>query len=613
MHLRFPELRGGPQQGLNDAGVENFQGAVDSYLVRECGQNTGDAPREGVATTRLEFDRFQMPAAEIPGFSELRATLVACLEKWGHKDKEREFFETALAAANAGQVTVLKISDYGTTGLTGGDTEERGRWFALVKSQGVSNKGDTAGGSFGIGKSSPFAASRFRTVFYGTRTPSGEVAFQGVSRLVTHKGEAGKLTQGVGFIGTYDADGDGEGEPVFRAIRNANEIPLRFRRDEPGTDIWVLAYRSGDEWEEELTKAILKDFWPAIHLGKIEFRVGGQRIRRDNVGALIQRFAATEDFEVDAFYRAATAQPIRARLREVGDCELYLATAQEELPRRVCMARQSGMRIYDYPPRACRVPFVGLFICTDPDGNALLRQLEPPKHDAWDWKRVEGTRGKRALDQIKAWIRDEVKKLNPYFTGDSFNEADLARYLPDSVPDDLTDVPAQESGSAREEQLEPRNEAPAPPVPAMLARPARDSSGASEDAGEGADGQGGVPPHAAGTEADRRTTPAGGRGGAARPPRVHSRSVREGPGRYRLILRSEEMVEGAILLKAVGEDGATDDLQPVRVSSQEAGSDGLAILGNRVTGVRLAPGQPLSVVVEVSETARRALSVVVAP
>jgi hypothetical protein len=40
MNLKFPELRGGLVQGLNDAGVENFQGAINAYVSTECGQNT---------------------------------------------------------------------------------------------------------------------------------------------------------------------------------------------------------------------------------------------------------------------------------------------------------------------------------------------------------------------------------------------------------------------------------------------------------------------------------------------------------------------------------------------------------------------------------------------
>ena len=34
MNLFFPKLGGGPVQGLNDAGVENFEGDVDMYLAR---------------------------------------------------------------------------------------------------------------------------------------------------------------------------------------------------------------------------------------------------------------------------------------------------------------------------------------------------------------------------------------------------------------------------------------------------------------------------------------------------------------------------------------------------------------------------------------------------
>lgn len=175
--LRFPELRGGPVQGLNDAGVENFLGAIDTYVSRECGQNTGDAKRDDVACASLEFDRLDLPGNAIPGFEQLREALRSCMKRWGSKKKEAQFFQQALDIADGKSIPVLRISDFGTTGLTG--TDEEGRWFALVKSQGVSEKGEGAGGSFGIGKSSPFAASRFRTVFYGTRTKRRAWRFKG--------------------------------------------------------------------------------------------------------------------------------------------------------------------------------------------------------------------------------------------------------------------------------------------------------------------------------------------------------------------------------------------------------------------------------------------------
>ena len=314
MNLKFPELGGGTIQGLNDAGVENFQGAIDVYVSRECGQNTGDAPRQGIETVHLVFEKITMRATDIPAFNELRMTLNSCLERWKEKEKEKEFFDQAVAIAAKEEITVLKISDFGTTGLTGDD--ESGRWLALVKSQGISEKDNTAGGSFGIGKSSPFAASRFRTVFYGTRTEAGTVALQGVSRLVTHKNADGKLTQGTGFIGNYDAHGGEGGEPVFRAIRDESKIPAPFRRTEPGTDIWVIGYRSGNEWSCDLTRSILTNFWPAIHRGSIEFLVGGKAINKANLEELILKHIGQEDFEAHHFQKAIVSQPrLRVPLR----------------------------------------------------------------------------------------------------------------------------------------------------------------------------------------------------------------------------------------------------------------------------------------------------------
>jgi hypothetical protein len=615
VNLKFPELRGGPVQGLNDAGVENFQGAIDVFLSRECGQNTGDAPGDGVQTVRLEFDRITMHAKDIPAFPRLSETLKACQKRWHTKEKEREFFEQAVALAAKDDIAVLKISDYGTTGLTGNDTDEQGRWFALVKSQGVSNKDDTAGGSFGIGKSSPFAASRFRTVFYGTRTESGEEALQGVSRLVTHQDAGGRLTQGVGFTGEYDASGGEDGEPLFRAIRKGSEIPPAFRRKSAGTDIWVIGYRSGPEWSADLIRSILTNFWPAIFHGTIQFRVGKQEINKENLADLISRHVGQEDFEAHHFYKAILRQPVTRKLKHVGSCTLYLTADAPDLPRRICMVRQTGMRIYDYQPKSCRVPFSGLFICADPEGNKLLRKMEPPKHDEWDPKRIEGPDGKRAIDEIKAWIREEVKKLNPQFSGSSFNENELAKYVADEDPDNF---PQEDTGRSDEESLEPKPKqgdsplnpiTPKPMAPIMTADGVREEGGryGAEEGGGGGDGGGGDE---------------GGRGGAGdgkvksaatKPPRIFVRSYRSGPNEYQLLLRSPTRFSGAVSVQAIGEDGGHE---PVGVNEAKlGGSDGkkLILKNGAIHGIQLRPAEPLRIVVKVDALERRSLTAVTQP
>jgi hypothetical protein len=111
MNLKFPELRGGPVQGLNDAGVENFQGAIDSHLARECAQNSLDAARPGITKVFLKFECLAIKAKDIPGFIGLRQTLKACLARWGDKPKEKEYFENAMKLANQDEIPVLRIGD----------------------------------------------------------------------------------------------------------------------------------------------------------------------------------------------------------------------------------------------------------------------------------------------------------------------------------------------------------------------------------------------------------------------------------------------------------------------------------------------------------------------
>lgn len=612
--LIFPELRGGPVQGLNDAGVENFQGAIDVYLSRECGQNSGDAHRPGVEAVRLEFNRLMMKASDIPAFGELQVALKSCLDRWGGKDKEREFFETAITLAASDTIPVLRISDYGTTGLTGDDVDEKGRWFALVKSQGVSNKEDTAGGSFGIGKSSPFAASRFRTVFYGTKTASGDTALQGVSRLVTHKSGDGKLTQGIGFIGNYDPHGGEGGEPLFRAIRGEAEIPLPFRRTEVGTDIWVIGYRSGPEWFNDLTRSILSNFAPAIHRGSISFAVGGKTISKENLAELIQQHVGDEDFEAHHFLKAMLNQPIKKKLKRTGSCELYLTASSTDLPRKICMVRNTGMKIYDYQPRACRVPFSGVFICTDANGNKLLRRLEPPRHDVWDPKRTEDNSGKAALDEIKVWIREEVKKLNPVFSGSSFNESELAKYIPDGEPEDPNDLPHEDTGSSEEKDIAPKpmpEELPAKPLevkPVVLSLSGRGGGhgGPGPGRGKGGGGKAGATGKLGGEDG-----PAGTATDAALPT-LQVRSFRSGAdGRYEVVVRSDKDFQGEIGVQAVGEDGMREHVVLKSAGFVNSPGKKLTVKGDWIGGVKLVAGTPLRLVVDLDDIEQRSLIAIV--
>ena len=274
MNLKFPPLSGGVNQGLNDAGIETFEGDYAHYVVRECTQNSLDAAASQVAPVRVEITLRVLGTQGLPFMPELRDALDRCEAYWRAHPRPRDFFRKARRYAGVDNLYLLKISDFGTTGVPGTDEDNTSPWFGLVRSRGVSIKAEEdSGGAFGIGKDAPLAASALRTVLYSSRTINDDVAFQGICRLATHLGES-DLTQGTGFIGNYDA-----AARIFRAVRIPDEIPEPFRRNEAGLDVWVVGFRNiTDDWEVPFVAAALRNFWPAIHFQRLTLRIGGYEI-----------------------------------------------------------------------------------------------------------------------------------------------------------------------------------------------------------------------------------------------------------------------------------------------------------------------------------------------
>ena len=434
MNLKFPPLSGGVSQGLNDAGIETFEGDYAHYVVRECTQNSLDAAANHAAPIRVEITLHNLTASELPFIPDLRESIENCENYWRDHQKPRDFFRRAGRYASQESFYVLKISDSGTTGVPGSDEDKNQPWFGLVRSRGVSIKADEdSGGAFGIGKDAPLAASAVRTVLYSTRTLNDQVAFQGICRLATHQ-NAGSETQGTGFIGNFDSTAG-----IFRALRTPSEIPPKFRREVPGLDVWVLGFRNvTDDWEQPFVAAAIRNFWPAIHFQRLTLRIGGVEINHQTLPDLMASLRG-EDAVAEAFpyYQAATAAGFHTVVEDlpvVGNCRLFVSIGGRELTRKVCMTRKTGMVIYYFAPREIRVPFSALFCCDDLQGNRLLKALEPPSHDDWVLKRAETQPQKDALKIIKNWIRDSLRRMIPDLESNLINEDVIADLLPDDLP-----------------------------------------------------------------------------------------------------------------------------------------------------------------------------------
>ncbi len=114
MELKFPPLSGGTVSGLNDAGIETFEGDFARNVVRECGQNSLDAASTPEQSVTVRIDRISLQKVDLPFMPALEKILRACRDHWDQHDKAKKFFTSALALAGRKQIDALRIADLGT-------------------------------------------------------------------------------------------------------------------------------------------------------------------------------------------------------------------------------------------------------------------------------------------------------------------------------------------------------------------------------------------------------------------------------------------------------------------------------------------------------------------
>ncbi|MDF1659896.1 MAG: hypothetical protein P1U58_19940 [Verrucomicrobiales bacterium] len=620
MRLKFPPLCGGASIGLNDPGIETFEGNYAHYIVRECAQNSLDAASHKGSKIRLEFKAHSFQSSQLSFHEDLLEALKASKSYWSSQEKAQRFFDGALTKLNQTSVSFLRISDSGTTGVPGGDFDQNSPWYGLVKSRGVSVKEDSgSGGSFGIGKDAPLAGSACRTVLYSSKTLDGNIAFQGVSRLVTHLNP--DETQGTGYIGDFEGS-----ENVFPAIRDEQKIPEFFRRGDrgPGLDIWVVGFKyASHEWEKLFIGAALANFWPAVYFEKIEFEIGHTTISRETLPSLMKEWQHEDPVKSQFPFFQALISPagreFSAHLPVAGSCKLFVLTGKD-LPRLVAMTRKTGMIIYEASFRVLRTPFAGLFICESEVGNSLLKTLEPPSHDRWDPNRnVDDPKAKEALDQIKYFVRESLRTLGPDPSETSFNENILSRFLPDDEESELPDPnddegPEADLGGRPDEGT--TTQRPKPPVSIIVNKDERGRAGSGEGEGGGGeespDGREGDGKNTGGKRGSSGSDLGTGGNDATTPvkPNVSTRGWRsaEREWDYELVLRTDSDYEGGLLVMALDEDGTEQEVAVDRAENLET-STPIETVGNLMKEIKTSAGKPSRVRVKLASATKLTLRV----
>ena len=413
----FPSTGGGEAQGGHDPAAEFFEGIEASAVVRESLQNVIDAkdPKENMA--KASFQLLHIKPKDMPGIGDLVKKYEQCIKVTPDKKIKKRFEYAKQLIINDKKIPVLKISDYGTVGLLGGDKDRKGHYYNFMKSVGSTGKvGGKTGGSFGIGKAAYLAASTVKVKFISSiylDKSKKEYVFQGKVRLISHEEKLGDdEKQGIGFLGIQNSP---------YPIRSVSKIPEMFLRekDVPGTDIYIVGYEENAEWEETIIKSALTHFWMAIYKKDVEITVGKKHINKNSLEKMLYdtygNDITTTENPLPYYLAYKKGKMHEEKSTVLGN--MYLYSLKNKYPCGVAYFRITGMRIeVKYKNDTNNIAYV--FVCDNLKGNDLLRDMEPPSHDRWVAARAENEKGKTrpeaqtAMWDINNFIRNTVNKEN---------------------------------------------------------------------------------------------------------------------------------------------------------------------------------------------------------
>ena len=348
-----------------DAGITAMQqySNVD-YLVRETLQNCYDQKIGNGTPVRVVFSVYRLDGESREQFLEsvgwyglLRGRIEDVVERSSAPKEERDGFKGVLEEIDDGRpLWLLKISDYGTRGLQGGDDEAGQNFKLLCKSEiNTPSNNKNRGGNTGIGKSMYWMYSSWRTVFFSSRVPTDSAAaIKIASELPTSRnneidplrifartafpsftGDDGTDYFGPGFFGRLHESQQHPGyERAFSIWSDdAEELGTSLKLDRdladgPGTSILIVGLHHPAEtesssaqaglnsWVTEIKDAAGRWFWPAFADDRNPLKVTVEGFDGDNL-------VASEEVEIPF-----DAQPFTEiyRISKLGEAALSEAS-----------------------------------------------------------------------------------------------------------------------------------------------------------------------------------------------------------------------------------------------------------------------------------------------
>lgn len=470
----FSELGAADKVGVNDAGIGIFKRQPYKGLAKEILQNVTDAKDDNLPESvpvKAKFELIYVDRDDIPNYKRLDEVIHKCHEYYHDGDDGAKLKVICDASekylSQNDKVPVLKISDYHTYGLCGVHEEKGSNWTGLVRERSATNKSNGSSGAFGVGKFAPFNFSSLRTVLYSTKSRDGETAFQGKAILTTFSeyDESAKKNvtkQNIGLFADSDSDN-------YDAVFSVNDIAPVFRRDEVGTDIFVLGFEKEDDWVAQSAISVIEYFFYSIYRGKLEVEiVEGENKVEINHGNLREWILYYENycnthmgddttfsFTAPSYWtmlknencKHIVGKKFEYNGHSMGEYELYLLVGDDCLDRKVLEMRQAGMRIREDTNFRIQTNFTAIFIATganavsdEPKDNisSFLRKCENQAHDDWvaDEYKEEKEKARGIINKIHSLVLEAVKNEMPDMGDKSIDAFGLSEFLRNEDEDD---------------------------------------------------------------------------------------------------------------------------------------------------------------------------------
>lgn len=431
----FPDNNGGQEEGFENQGINQFKMSPYGKLAREIIQNSYDARiKEENKKVIVKFELVKVEKNKIPNLESIKESINASAAYFPESQRLEKFRQNANDKLKSDTIEVLKVSDYNTTGLTGIEERINSAWYGLIKSSGNSTKGGLSGGSYGSGKHAAFVFSCFRTIFYGTYVKDEGYAFQGKSILCSHQID-GVVKSNVGYWGNIAEKG-------CQPIRNQELMDKFYRRNETGTDIYIIGAKLEDNWEQNIIYSVIENFWKLIIEDKLEVSIinNGKEIEihSKNIRGFAEIGKSSEiridDHDVFHAYKFielndSIEEVIYGSICEENDVMLKIARLPQYEEKKILKMRDSEMKINIWCPKKRPVCFIGMMIAVGKELNRQLRESEPQTHDSWNADNIEDIEDrkkvKETIKKLDAWLNAQIDSLSYVDDIDEFDAEGL--------------------------------------------------------------------------------------------------------------------------------------------------------------------------------------------